>query len=166
MLPDHAHPPGYTLRYPWGAITTNAEGWRGPALDEAKPAETLRVLGLGDSVLFSWGVDDADTVARQLEARLGEALPAGGAHRAVQVINTGNGSFSSLDELLTLRSRGLAYDPDVVFVIVIGNDFYDRPPWEDQVDWLAAAGLHDPRTLEALRAQQAPRPRPAGPPGR
>jgi len=79
------------------------------------------------------------------------------------VINTGNGSFNSLDELLVLRSRGLAYAPDLAFVVVVGNDFTDRPPFVDQVDWLEREGFHDPSAREALRAGQAERPALTGP---
>jgi hypothetical protein len=161
VLPDHAHPPDYRLRYPWGEVTTNAEGWRSPAVALAKPPGTLRVLGLGDSVLFSWGVSDADTVTRRLE----EALTASLDGRRVEVINTGNGSFNSLDELLVLRSRGLDYAPDAVFVLVIGNDFYDRPPYVDQVDWLEAQGVRAEGALDAWRRAQVERPGVQGPRG-
>lgn len=159
VLPDHSHPPNYALDFSWGSVRTNAEGWRDsdlPLERSEKPDRSPRILGLGDSVLFSWGVDDAEALDHHLEER----LPSDAA-----VINTGNGSYSSLDQLLVLRNRGLKYQPDLVFVLVIENDFRDRAPYIDQVDWLVKEGLRSPGAEAVFRREQVRRPEPIGPSG-
>jgi hypothetical protein len=40
-------------------IHINAEGFRGVSRAFAKPCRTLRVLGIGDSVMFGWGIAEA-----------------------------------------------------------------------------------------------------------
>jgi len=57
------------------AIRTNARGFRGPDRAPADPARTGpvpgRVLLLGDSQVFGYGVEEADALAARLEAELG-----------------------------------------------------------------------------------------------
>lgn len=163
ILQDHAHPPSSQLRFPWGTVTTNDEGWRSPPLTLAPPPGTLRVLALGDSFCFSWGVDDSITVCEEA-ARALRATPALSRFTGVEVVNTGNGSNCGIDELLTLKERGLAYGPHVVFLLVCSNDFTDRPVWRDQVEALERLGVEDPATLAVMRATAAERPTPQAPP--
>ena len=60
------------------AVRTNAQGFRGPELREG----TRRIVGIGDSVMFGWGVDDAETYMRRLERELATDYP------DVEVVNT------------------------------------------------------------------------------
>lgn len=155
----YAHPRSSRLVFPWGTVTTNAEGWRGPDVTPAPAPGTLRVLALGDSFCFSWGVDDEQTICRELERALPARLAGRGWER-VEVLNTGHGSWSSVDQLLTLEERGLDLKPHVALLLVCSNDFRDRPAYEDQVRSLERRD--DARVIEALRATAVPRPRPAG----
>jgi hypothetical protein len=163
VLQDHCHPPNAELELRSGRVRTNAEGWRGPDYDPSPPPGTRRILALGDSVVFGWGVPEQEGVCAHLERAL-QARDGG----PVEVINTGNGSYSSVDELLVLLDRGLDYRPHQAFVLVLANDMTDRPPYHDQVEWLADHGV-EASVLEGLRAQAAPRPGaslPAGQPAR
>ena len=156
VLPDHAHPPIDGLALSWGRIETDARGWRreGPA---QSPPEALRVLALGDSVVFGWGVPGQDSVCPQVERALTARTG-----RAVQVQNAGNGSYTSLDELLCLQEKGLEARPEAVFLLAIENDFRDRPPYRDQVAWLRAQGAA-PALLATLDEVAVERPGPRGP---
>jgi hypothetical protein len=75
-----------------------------------------RVLLLGDSFVFGHGVEEDETVAAQLE----RFLP------GCEVVNLGVTGYSTDQELLLLRERGLAYRPDVVILLVCANDLLDN----------------------------------------
>jgi hypothetical protein len=48
-------------------VHINSHGTRGPEFAAQKPAGTLRVLSLGDSRTFGWGLADDETYSRRLE---------------------------------------------------------------------------------------------------
>lgn len=54
-------------------VHINAQGTRGPEFSLTKPAGTFRILALGDSRTFGWGLADEETYSRQLEAMLCES---------------------------------------------------------------------------------------------
>lgn len=157
LLPDHEHPPHYAPHVRWGPLQINEHGWRGESIAENRAEGVTRVAGLGDSVLLGWGLPEETAVGAVLERKLGEVSRA-----KVELVNTGHGSFGALDELLVLREKVLPLRPDAVFVLVVGNDFLDRPPYRDQVDWLERQGT-PPESLRILRAAEVERPRPVGP---
>lgn len=89
-------------------VSTDANGLRAPLHAEKKPAGAYRVMTLGCSTTFGWGVDDAETYPARLESILGE-----GGH-PVEVINGGQPGYSSFQGLW-LWDRSLnRYAPDVV----------------------------------------------------
>lgn len=99
-------------------VKTNSHGYRGPERPLRKPARGFRVLGLGDSVLFGWGVAREDSGLARLEQRLAERLPG----RPVDTINTGVPGYNTAMQAQVLASRGLAFEPDVVLVDFVDND--------------------------------------------
>jgi lysophospholipase L1-like esterase len=119
-------------------VHINAQGTRGPEFSVTKPAGTFRILSLGDSRTFGWGLADGETYSRRLEALLNQNIqpptteqpltPAfspsdgeregrhqalGGASR-VEVINAGVNAWSYSQMAVYLREFGLRYQPDVV----------------------------------------------------
>jgi lysophospholipase L1-like esterase len=107
----------------WGGVSvrTNARGLRGPALPHAKPAGVHRVLYLGDSVTFGYGVArDADTFALRADS----LLAASGL--AAQTINAAVGGYSPWQQFLWLREEGVRYTPDVIVVGFVLNDVTER----------------------------------------
>lgn len=103
-----------------GDWEVNASGYRGPEHPVEKPAGTRRILGIGDSTLFGLGVAEADSYLRQLEELCNES---GGTN--VEVLNFGVPGYNTEQELELLRTRGLAYDPDLV---ILGYDHNDPRP--------------------------------------
>ena len=100
------------------AITTNSAGLRGQReYAVAKPPGVLRVLVLGDSFGFGYGVEDDEVVSAALERRLTAELA-----RPVEVVNLSVSGFGQAEELVTWRERGRAYAPDVVVVLYFDND--------------------------------------------
>ncbi len=110
----HYVPGDYDVR-----VTTNSAGMRGPREYATEPAPGVRrVLLLGDSFTFGFGVEDGEVVSAVLEDRL-NAVPE--APRS-EVLNLGVSGFGQAEELVTFGARGRAYQPDVVVVLYFDND--------------------------------------------
>lgn len=91
-------------------VRVNSHGTRGAEFQVPKPPGTYRVLMLGDSRTFGWGLKEEDTYAGLVEAGLREA--AGG--KTVEVINAGVNAWSYSQMRVFLRERALAWEPDAV----------------------------------------------------
>jgi hypothetical protein len=116
------NPRGYFDRDNGVVMTINALGLRGEAVTAAKPAGTYRILGIGDSFTFGYGVKDDDTFLHRLQVHLNADLP--GPTR-YQVLNAGVGGYNTKHEVLYLEHRWLALDPDLVLIIFYINDAYN-----------------------------------------
>lgn len=112
--------PGLDVKFQGARVTTNSCGMRGPDRPVRKEPGTFRIALLGDSFAFGWGVEYEQSFAHVLEGRLNEAL--GGAGR-VEVLNFGVPGYSTFQEVAKLRETGLDFDPDLVLVYFIENDF-------------------------------------------
>lgn len=111
--------PRLSVKYLNQPVEVNALGFRGPPVAQAKPAGVRRLIGLGDSIQFGWGVRYEDTYLARLSARLN----APGATSRWEVINTGVPGYNTAMELVTLEDRALALGPDVVVLDFCINDF-------------------------------------------
>lgn len=108
----------------WGPawVKTNSKGLRGPELDYAKPANVTRILYLGDSVTFGYGVKNhKDTFPYRVEAVLENDL-----RREIETINAGVGGYSPWQEYLYLSREGVKYNPDLVVVAFVLNDVTEK----------------------------------------
>jgi len=104
----------------WRFVTNN-KGFRNiKDFAYAKPANTIRVLSLGDSQTQGYEVHQDLTFSAVLERFLK-------AHNAnAEVINTGVSGFSTAEELVFLENEGIKYNPDVVLLGFFANDFDDN----------------------------------------
>jgi hypothetical protein len=102
-------------------FVTNERGFRDVRrLDYAKPADTLRVLSLGDSHTQGYEVRQEATFSAVLERYLnGRGVKA-------EVLNAGVSGFSTAEELAFLENEGYKYEPDVVVLGFYANDFEDN----------------------------------------
>ncbi len=100
-------------------ITINSLGLRGNEVDLAAPVGQ-RILVVGDSFTYGFGVNDHETYPAVLERRLTERL----GESSVQVLNAGFASGYYPDTYyLWLKEVGLDLEPDLVLVgFFIGND--------------------------------------------
>ncbi len=90
-------------------VTVGAGGlrsWEGGA----KAADTFRILVLGDSQAFGFGVGDDETFAAQLETLLAARHPG----LSIEVINGGIPGYGTADQVAYLRARGAEIDPDLI----------------------------------------------------
>ena len=117
----------------------NADGFRD--LDRARTREpgTFRILVLGDSVSFGYGVAFDATFARQAEAKL---RARSGAPR-FEVLNVGVSGYNPYTEAELLRGAGLDYGPDLVLVQFCVNDLNDPTMHFDTSTMVALGGIPD-----------------------
>lgn len=91
----------------------NAKGLRGPVYDEVKAKGCYRIILLGDSNGFGWGIEEGKYFA----ALLDEELP------NVEVVNLSLSGYGTDQEYLRFVKEGIAYQSDLVIVQVTPNDF-------------------------------------------
>lgn len=101
-------------------VSTNEKGFRGVSHDYEKPPETFRIVGIGDSFLFGFGVDNQDTVLVRLQELLGRDNSSA---KKVEIINLGVGAYSINHYLRILKYEVYKYDPDLVMVFFYSNDW-------------------------------------------
>jgi len=99
----------YNPRDP-GLITTNRDGMRDVRVPRRKPPEAYRILVLGDSSNFGYGVEGDEMWSSVLEDRLQPSVP----DRQVQVLNGACPGWTTQQALVFLEDIGLAYQPDMV----------------------------------------------------
>ena len=92
-------------------IRTNELGIRGPTVQIPKPRGTYRILCLGSGDTFGMGIDQRETFPHLLQSEL--ALQT---RLSVEVINAGCPGAGPLANLLRLRQRFVALQPDLVIV--------------------------------------------------
>lgn len=98
-------------------IKTNSQGLRDVEHEWRKPEGTFRILGLGDSFTFGWGVKLEESFLKVLETRLGQELG-----QAVESINAGVPGYGLNHYYVYLKNVGLRYDPDVIVVAYFADD--------------------------------------------
>ncbi|MEW6202049.1 MAG: hypothetical protein AB1546_08740 [bacterium] len=111
----------YTHNPQWGAYTAqiNADGFRDRNYPRKKPPDTIRIIILGDSFTFGWGLKQDDNFDNRLESWLNQNSQ--GSH--FEVINLSLPGINHYTEQKILKTVGIAYDPDVVMVSVTLDDF-------------------------------------------
>jgi lysophospholipase L1-like esterase len=97
-------------------VSVNALGGRGPERSPSRPAGTARILLLGDSFAFGWGVEQEDSFGAVLERRLTERVG------PVEVLSAAVPGYSTDQHYIYLRTRGLELRPDLVLLATSEND--------------------------------------------
>ena len=108
---------GFTADKP---VSINERGFRGAVLPYERTPGVLRVMFLGDSIAFGYGVNDAEVVSE----RVRELLHKDGV--ALETINTAVPAYNMLQEINYLDADGVRYQPDWVIVGVCWNDIGDK----------------------------------------
>ena len=94
-------------------INENGLRDRGHAYERENDIE--RILVLGDSFAWGYGVEESERFSQLLEEALG-----------VEVINAGVSGYSTDQELLWYRNEGIKYETDLVLLVFSGNDMGDN----------------------------------------
>ena len=99
----------------------NSKGLRGPERSWEKAAGVRRILILGDSIAFGYGVTYENTFANRLEDLLNA-----GEGNSYEVIDSGVPSFNTLQEVTYFREEGIRFEPDVVILALCWNDINSK----------------------------------------
>jgi lysophospholipase L1-like esterase len=105
-------------------IAINSKGLRDRDFPYEKPPGTRRILCLGDSYTFGYGVQADETFAKLLERSLSES---DSSSSRWEVLNAGIGSTGTAHQLALYETEGSKYSPDIVVVnFCPANDFFDN----------------------------------------
>jgi len=104
-----------------GFVTTNSLGFRGGEIASPKPAGRYRVVVLGDSVAFGWGVNDGETFAAQAE----QLLRRHEKYRDAEVVNLAVPGYAVRQEVALLKRTVAQLQPDLVLIGFYSNDLPD-----------------------------------------
>jgi len=115
-----AHAPNRSAFLMGVPVSINSEGLRDREFSLEKPPGVYRVMVLGDSTTFGWGVKAEDTAAKFLERKLNANLPAG--YNRAEVMNTGVGNYDTVQEVTYYETIGWKYHPDLVVLVFFIND--------------------------------------------
>ena len=96
-------------------VRINAEGLRDRSHPYSRPDGRQRILVLGDSFAWGYGVEESERFSQRLEQDLD-----------VEVINAGVSGYSTDQELLWYENEGIKYDTDLVILVLAGNDVGDN----------------------------------------
>ncbi|MBF0301161.1 MAG: hypothetical protein HQK51_20805, partial [Oligoflexia bacterium] len=117
LLISHQHRPNSYFKDLYGVeVKINSKGLRDYEYTYNKSKDVYRILVLGDSITFGWGVNFNDTFCKVLEKNLNDSRhPLRHPLRhpiRYEVINSGVGNYQLLEELNYLKIEGLKYKPD------------------------------------------------------
>lgn len=101
------------------SVSTNSLGFREATEPGPRDERTIRILGLGDSVMFGLGVEENERYMDVLEARLDQDYPAA----RWETITIAVPGYNLVTEVEALARYGLAYEPDLVIYGFVFNDF-------------------------------------------
>ena len=108
-------------------VEINKAGFRDTEHSLKKPDGTYRIAVIGDSYVEARHVALEDTFGKRLEKKLATCNRL--SDREVEVLNFGVSGYGTAEELLTLRHRAWAYDPDLVLTTFFsGNDLRENFP--------------------------------------
>jgi GDSL-like Lipase/Acylhydrolase len=97
-------------------VVTSAQGLRDRLYPEARVPGLCRMIAVGDSFTWGFGVEDGQIWHERIEA----------AHPDWEILNAGVAGYATDQELLYLEKRGLAFQPDVVLLLLHPNDFLEN----------------------------------------
>src|SRR3989475_2051848 len=114
--------PNVRGRFMGQSVLINSRGLHDYEYSPRKDPGTFRIVGVGDSSLFGWGVPFEDSGLKVLERRLNEKFGA----QKFDVINFAVPGYNTAMEAETFVQRCLEYAPDLVLLNFNTND-YDVP---------------------------------------
>ena len=113
-------------------VRTNKLGFRDREYPLQPGPNTVRIVGIGDSNMFGWGVHQDKNFLAVMERQLNKAYP----QKKWEIINTGTPGYNTFMKVEALRTRALQFKPDIVVLQHTINDLrlpefiYEYPnPW-------------------------------------
>jgi len=110
----HVHRPGAEARLMGVDVRISSDGLRDDEHDR-EPGERHRIVILGDSLTFGWGVEEDETFATILERELSKERP-------TEIVNLGTGNYGTVQEVELFLEKGRGYRPEQLVVFWFIND--------------------------------------------
>lgn len=155
-LLDVFAPPRALERSRW-SVHTNSRGFRTPEFADAAAPGTVRIVVLGDSSTFGWGVEHFETYAEQLGSALARRWSID--RSRIEILNLGVPGYSSFQGRVLLERVALDLDPDIIVWSYLSNDGAmtgesDLATYQKRIGASGAllAVLHQSRAFETLEA--------------
>tara|TARA_B100000315_G_C14588363_1_gene594374 strand:+ start:2063 stop:3118 length:1056 start_codon:yes stop_codon:yes gene_type:complete len=114
-------------------IKTNSQGLRDSEYSYEKPADTTRILGLGDSFQFGVGVEGEEVYLNVLEQNLNK-----NSNGKYEVMNMGVLGYGLDQQQKYFNEEGKKYNPDIVILSFYQNDVVRK--LSDSCDWFVRDG--------------------------
>lgn len=111
---------GTYVKIPSTTIKISKDGIRDYEYSLTKDKNIFRIVVLGDSIAFGWGVELEDTFAKKLESMLNQNLAT-----RCEVINFGVPGYNASQKFALLKGKAIRYNPDSVIVHLVHNDFFE-----------------------------------------
>ena len=148
-LLGYRHPASADYLLGANRVRLNSHGLRDDEVPYTSPGDEKRILVLGDSVTFGWGVSQGESFSDRLEVLLRERTGQGW-----QVINAGVNGYNTRQEADFLRIEGMRYSPDYLLLVYVSNDVdpvFDpnATTWRRYPEWPSSL----PEALNRLRQQ-------------
>ena len=113
-------------------LNTNADGLRSTAIRQ-RTADAYRVVLMGDSNVFGWGIEDDETLAAMTQASLRAK------HPTIEIINGGQPGYSTAQMSWLFSEVIRAYEPDLTILFLSMHD-HNRVLVSDAESWRGADG--------------------------
>jgi lysophospholipase L1-like esterase len=120
----HEHIPNARGHFMGYDVFINSQGLRDKEYTFEKPKNTTRILMLGDSLAFGWGVAQDQTSSKILETLLNQ-----NGNHFYEVINSGVGNYNSDMEIGYFLKKGYLWNPDIVILNYFINDAEPTPKY-------------------------------------
>lgn len=97
-------------------VRCNSQGLRDSEKRFAKPPGIRRIVVLGDSFMWGYGVENEEMFSAVLQDLISGS----------ETVNFGVNGYSTVQELVRLEIEGLRYEPDVTVLVFVWNDLEDN----------------------------------------
>ena len=84
-------------------VTTNPDGFRGKSIPLHKSSQSIRIVGIGDSCMFGWGVKDEEVYLSILSEPPNSNHP----EYSWEIINMAVIGYNTVMEVETLKEKGI-----------------------------------------------------------
>ncbi|TFV80289.1 hypothetical protein E4K64_00155 [Bradyrhizobium frederickii] len=120
----HEHRPSATAHLMGVDVAINSHKFRDREIGFERTPDSLRIMMLGDSLTFGWGVPNDKTFVKRLEAM----IHATGVQ--AEVINAGVGNYNTSMEVAAYLSEGHRFRPDILVLNYFINDAERTPRYD------------------------------------
>lgn len=111
--------PNLNVEFQEAKVKTNSLGLRADEIKEKKES-SIRIITMGASPTFGWGVEIDQSYPRQIERKVNKELA--DKEKKVEVINAGIIGYSSYQGMKLLKEKIVQLSPDIITVSYVVND--------------------------------------------